>query len=247
MVMGIETELDAIDALDKPLPLWFIIILPFYACGILAVILFPIAKDWRWLEAWAFIITFAINIMISYAIINQKNPRVLRNRMKIKKKGLTAATQKSAGSDWFLIPLLTVGFFGALIVPGVTHRLGLSLLPAVLEIAGLVLTNIGLIIMNIALLQNSFASKLLDINREQYLIDTGLYAHVRHPLYAGAILMILSIPIALGSWLGLIPATVAVLSLVVRIKYEEEMLVKGMVGYRDYQTRVKYKLIPKIY
>ena len=97
------------------------------------------------------------------------------------------------------------------------------------------------------MLQNSFASKLLDINKGQFLIDTGLYAHVRHPLYAGALLMIVPVPVALGSWLGLIPAAVAVLALVVRIKFEEEMLIKGMDGYKEYQTRVKYKLIPKIY
>ena len=97
------------------------------------------------------------------------------------------------------------------------------------------------------LLQNSFASKLLDINPDQVLIDTGLYAHVRHPLYAGALLTILTLPIALGSWWGLIPAAVAGLALVVRTNPEEEMLIKGMAGYQEYQARVRYKLIPKIY
>ena len=63
------------------------------------------------------------------------------------------------------------------------------------------------------MLQNSFASKILDINQGQVLVDTGLYAHVRHPLYAGALLLILAIPVALGSWWGLIPAAVAILAL----------------------------------
>jgi protein-S-isoprenylcysteine O-methyltransferase Ste14 len=182
-----------------------------------------------------------------YAIIDKKNPRVLRNRMKVKKVGLTAETRKSAGSDRFLMPFLGLGMLGALVVPGLAHRFGWPAMPAALEIAGLVLTNAGLIIMNIATLQNSFASKILDINEGQFLVDTGLYARVRHPLYAGALLMILTIPVALGSWWGLIPAAVAALTLVVRIRFEEEMLVKGMDGYTDYQTRVKYKLIPKIY
>jgi protein-S-isoprenylcysteine O-methyltransferase Ste14 len=73
------------------------------------------------------------------------------------------------------------------------------------------------------------------------------YARVRHPLYAGVLLMILTTPIALGSWWGLIPAAVAVLGLLIRIRSEEEMLVKGMDGYEDYRSRVRYKLIPKIY
>jgi protein-S-isoprenylcysteine O-methyltransferase Ste14 len=101
--------------------------------------------------------------------------------------------------------------------------------------------------MNVALLQNTFASKLLDINKGQVLIDTGLYGHIRHPLYAGACLMILTLPIALNSWWGVLPALLGILALVIRVKYEEEMLVKGMEGYEDYQSRVKYKLIPKIY
>ena len=235
------------ESMDKPLPLWFILMLPLYAGAVLAVLLFPVAKDWRWFEGWAYTLTFAINIGISYAIINQKNPRVIRNRMKVKKEGLTDATQKPAGSDRWVLPIMGVGFVGALIVPGLAHRFGWLSIPIALEIAGLVLSNAGLIIVNIAILQNSFASKLLDINKDQVLIDTGLYAHVRHPLYAGALLMILTIPIALGSWWGLIPAAVAVLALVVRITSEEEMLIKGMDGYEEYQTRVKYKLIPGIY
>ena len=113
--------------------------------------------------------------------------------------------------------------------------------------AALVLSNAGLIVMDIAILQNSFASKLLDVNKDQVLVDTGLYAHVRHPLYAGGILMILTLPIALGSWWGLIPAAAAALTLVARIPPEEEMLLQGMEGYEEYRARVKYRLIPKIY
>jgi len=79
-----------INPMDKPLPLWVILIIPFYTGGLFALILFPIAQDWGWLEAWVFIITFAINITISYYLINKENPRVIRNRMKVKKEGLTS-------------------------------------------------------------------------------------------------------------------------------------------------------------
>jgi protein-S-isoprenylcysteine O-methyltransferase Ste14 len=167
--------------------------------------------------------------------------------MKVKKEGLTSITKKSAGSDKFILPFLSVGFFGALILPAFDHRFGWSSIPFMVEMIALVLTNIGMIIMDIAMLQNAFASKLLDINKGQELVDTGLYARVRHPLYSGSGLMILALPVALGSWWGVIPAVIGFLSLVLRIKFEEEMLIKGMDGYPDYQTRVKYKLIPGIY
>ena len=238
---------NTVDEMDKPFPIWVIMVIPFYVGIIFSVLLFPIAKDWGWLEAWIFIIAFAINITVSYFIINQKNPRVLRNRMKVKKEGLTSKTKKSAGSDNFIMPVLGVGFIGALILPAFDHRFGWSSIPFMVEMIALVFTNIGMIIMDIAMLQNAFASKLLDIKKGQELIDTGLYARVRHPLYSGACLMILAFPIALGSWWGVIPAVIGMLSLVFRIKFEEEMMVKGMDGYSDYQTRVKYKLIPGIY
>ena len=242
-----EKETTRDESMDKPLPLLFMLLLPIYAAGFLAILLFPVAKDWRWFEGWTYVITFAVNTGISLLIINQKNPRVIRNRMKVKKEGLTDVTKKSAGSDRFIIPIAGVGFFGALIVPGLTHRFGWPSIPIALEIAGLVLSNAGLIITSIAILQNSFASKLLDINKDQVLVDTGLYAQVRHPLYAGVILMVLTLPIALGSWWGLIPAALFVLAMIARIESEEEMLIKGMDGYQEYQTRVRYKLIPKIY
>jgi len=235
------------DPMDKPLPLGFILLIPVWAVIIVSLLIFPIAGDWRWWEGWAFVLSFAVNMGIGYAVINQRNPRVIRNRAKTKKQGLTAMTRKSASSDWFIMPFLAIGFYGALLIPALGHRHGWPSVPVSLEIIGLILSNVGTAIMSIAMLQNSYASKILDINEGQRLIDTGLYAHVRHPLYASAIPMILPVPLALGSWWGLIPAVVAVLSLVVRIEFEEKMLVAGMDGYEDYQRRVKHKLIPGIY
>jgi len=167
--------------------------------------------------------------------------------MKVKKVGVTEKTKSSAGSDKFILPILAIGFIGAFILPVFDYRYHWSSIHFIVEIISLVVTNIGLIIMDIAMVQNAYASKLLDINKDQKLIDTGLYRHVRHPLYSGAALMMLGLPIALGSWISLIPAAIGVISLIIRIKFEEEMLIKGMDGYDEYRTRVKYKLIPKIY
>jgi len=145
------------------------------------------------------------------------------------------------------MPILAIGFIGAMILPVFDYRYQWSSIPFIVEIIELVILNIGIAIMDIAMVQNAYASKLLDINKGQKLIDTGLYGHVRHPLYSGAVLLMLGLPIALGSWISLFPAAVGVLALIIRIKFEEEMLIKGMDGYIEYRTRVKYKLIPKIY
>ena len=78
------------------------------------------------------------------------------------------------------------------------------------------------------------------------LITSGLYRYIRHPLYAGVWLTLIGTPFALGSWFALIPTILCMGLLLVRIKYEEEMLIKGMEGYKEYRTRVNYKIIPKI-
>jgi len=245
--MSDETPQNKIDKSDKPLPLWSIALIPVYISIMFIIIFFPLAQDWAWFEAWLFIISFVTNMTISYALINKKNPRVLRNRMKVKKVGVTDKTKNLARSDWFIMPLLSIGFIGAMVIPPFDYRYQWSYIPFFGEIIGLIVLNIGLIIMDIAMVQNAYASKLLDINKGQMLIDTGLYGHIRHPLYTGAILMILGVPIALGSLISLIPAGIGVFAILIRIKFEEEMLINGMDGYEEYRTRVKSKLIPKIY
>ena len=245
--MSNETPQDTIDKYDKPLPFWAVALIPVCGSILFIILFFPLAQNWTWIEAWLFIISFVINTSISYYLINKKNPRVIRNRWKIKKVGVTEKTKRSAGSDKFVIPVLTLGFIGAFILPIFDYRYQWSTIPFVVEIIGLVVLNIGLVIMEFAMVQNAYASKLLDINKDQELIDTGLYGHVRHPLYSGAILMIFGVPIALGSWISLIPATIGVLSFIIRIKFEEKMLIQGMDGYEEYRTRVKYKIIPRIY
>jgi len=232
---------------DQPFPLWFMLLIPVYVSAALSIFLFPFAGNWGWVRGWVFVVSIALNVTISNLIINKKNPRVLRNRSKLKKTGLTRDTQKPASSDRFIYPLMGVGFFGAMIVAALGHRFDWNTLRFIVSMIGAIIMNVGVAIMQIAILQNSYASKVLDINQGQVLVDTGLYAHVRHPLYAGAILMGLFIPIALGSLWGLPLALLAASMLVLRIKFEEEMLVKGMEGYEDYQARVKYKLIPGIY
>jgi protein-S-isoprenylcysteine O-methyltransferase Ste14 len=236
-----------VDKLDQPVPFWLMLILPIYIFVIFAVLVFLPAGDWLWINGWVFTVTIALNMTVGYMIINQRNPRVIRNRMKVRKTGITEATRQAASSDRFVYPLMGIGFFGALILPGIGHRLEWSTIPFSVAMVGVGVMNVGVALVNMATLHNSYASKLLDINQDQVLVDTGLYAHVRHPLYAGGILMILSLPIALGSLWGMLPAILGALILIVRIKFEEEMLLVGMEGYADYQSRVKYKLIPGIY
>ena len=244
---NIQTKAPDTDDLDKPLSIWMFLFLPIYVIAIMQVFLLPIAGTWHWLEAWLFSVTVSVHMTIWNLIINQGNPRVLRNRMKTKKEGLSAVTKKSAGSDRWVMPVMALGFFGAMILPAFNIRYGWTEIPFGLEMVGLVVMNLGVALIQLAMLQNAFASKILDINKDQKLVDTGLYGIIRHPIYAGGILMALGTPIALGHWPSLGIAAIAALTMIVRIPFEEDMLLKGMAGYAEYKERVKFRLFPGIY
>ncbi len=100
-----------VDKEDIPLSSWYFLLMAIPMMLVFGFPLFFFTQTLTWLEAWLFTIAFAINITISYSIINKKNPRVIRNRTKIKKTGITEKTKKSARSDRFILPLTGIGFF----------------------------------------------------------------------------------------------------------------------------------------
>ena len=97
--------------------------------------------------------------------------------------------------------------------------------------------------------ENSYAAPVVKIQKERghQVVTTGPYAHVRHPMYAGALVLFLSAPLLLGSWWGLVLAPALVAVLAVRIVVEERLLSAGLAGYPDYAARVRYRLIPWVW
>ena len=95
--------------------------------------------------------------------------------------------------------------------------------------------------------ENRFASRTVEVEQGQTVINSGLYAIVRHPMYLGALLMCLSLPLALGSYWAIIPALLIIPVFVARIKNEEGVLVRELKGYREYLQKTTYRLIPRIW
>ncbi len=126
-----------INKLDQPLRLWVVILIPIYFLVIMSLLIFPFARDWRWIYGWIFVIATSINLTVSYIIINNNNPRVIRNRSRIKKEGITDNTKKAASSDRYIYPLIVIGFLGILIVPSLGHRFDWYTLPLVVSLARL--------------------------------------------------------------------------------------------------------------
>ena len=84
---------------------------------------------------------------------------------------------------------------------------------------------------------------MLDLRKVFFYLTT--YPKIRKSF--GAIIMLLGMPLALGSWWGLLPVIPMIAVIVWRLLEEEKFLVKNLDGYADYRNQVKYRLIPFIW
>jgi protein-S-isoprenylcysteine O-methyltransferase Ste14 len=135
-------------------------------------------------------------------------------------------------------------FLATFAVPGLDRRFGWSHAPLAVSLAGDGMIAIGFLIVFLTFRENTFTAGTIEVAEGQHVIDSGPYAVVRHPMYAGALVMIAGIPLALGSWWGLIAAVVLVPILVWRLLREETFLAANLAGYDAYRGRVRYRLAP---
>jgi protein-S-isoprenylcysteine O-methyltransferase Ste14 len=114
-------------------------------------------------------------------------------------------------------------------------------------IAANVLVGVAYLFVFAMLRANSFAASTIEVGADQRVISTGPYAHVRHPMYTGALQMFLGVPVALGSWWGHVPVVLLVAGLVARLKDEEVYLARNLPGYEAYQRNVPWRLLPRVW
>jgi protein-S-isoprenylcysteine O-methyltransferase Ste14 len=127
------------------------------------------------------------------------------------------------------------------------HRFGWSPVPATLCLVGDILVAIGLGLAMLVVIQNAYASANVTVEAEQKLASTGLYEVVRHPMYTGNVIMMVGIPLALGSYWGLVFVIPGLIVLALRIRDEEALLTLELSGYREYAQHVHYRLVPYVW
>src|SRR6185369_1731235 len=143
--------------------------------------------------------------------------------------------------------LVSLGFIGLIVLPALDHRFGWSSMPASLALAGDGLILLGWLAIFFVFKANSYAAAIIQLAPGQKIISTGPYALVRHPMYAGGFLMLLGMPIALGSWWGLLVIVVMMPALMWRLFEEEKFLARNLPGYVAYQRNVPYRMIPLVW
>jgi protein-S-isoprenylcysteine O-methyltransferase Ste14 len=133
------------------------------------------------------------------------------------------------------------------VVSALDHRFGWSPVPAQLSLVGDVLVAIGLGVAMAVVIQNGYAAANITVESDQTLVSTGLYGLVRHPMYTGNVILMMGIPLALGSYWGLVFVIPGIVVLALRIRDEEGLLEQELSGYRKYEQKVHYRLVPHVW
>jgi protein-S-isoprenylcysteine O-methyltransferase Ste14 len=207
----------------------------------MASLLFVAAGTLDYWQAWTFLaIYFAASLAITVYLV-KTDPKLLERRMR---GGPTAEKEPTQKIIMFFTSL---GFIGLLVIPGLDHRFGWSQMPPYVALAGDGLVLLGWLAIFFVFKENTFTSATIELAPDQRVISTGPYALVRHPMYAGGLVMLLGMPIALGSWWGLLVIVAILPALIWRLLDEEKFLARNLPGYVDYQSRVRYRLIPLVW
>ena len=186
-------------------------------------------------DAWILLIILFLPILTLGIYLYFKNPKLLKRRLKSKEK---QKTQK------ILLVILLIVFITAFIICGLDYKYKWSNIPNYIHIISCITLLIIYMLYIIVTKENEYLLRTIEVEKNQKLIDTGLYSLVRHPMYLSTLLIVLSIPLILKSLYGFYIILLYLLILIIRIKNEEKFLVKELKGYSAYKLKVKYKLIP---
>jgi len=192
-------------------------------------------------QAWVFLGIFTTLTAIITAYLMKYDPELLQRRVKAGPVAEVEPIQK-------LIQSLASGFFISIfLVSSLDHRFGWSRMGVAMVMAGDLMVFAGLLCVFLVFKENSYTSALIEVGAGQHTITTGPYALIRHPMYAGASVMLIGTPLSLGSWWGLLAVLPLLVVIVWRLTMEELYLENNLIGYSEYKARVKFRLLPFVW
>jgi protein-S-isoprenylcysteine O-methyltransferase Ste14 len=208
---------------------------------ILALFVFLPAGTFDYWEGWLFSLVFVACTVAITLYLGAKDPQLLERRMNVGPGAEKETTQKII----VLVALLLVAAMPLL--SALDHRLGWSNVPAWVVILGNAMIVLAYIGFYLVFRENTYGAATIQVAEGQRVISTGPYAVVRHPMYGWALLMMVGIPVALGSWWGLVIVVPAIAGIVARLLDEEQFLARNLAGYSDYMRKVPYRLVPNVW
>lgn len=204
----------------------------------IAALLFIPAGTLHYWQGWMLLAVIAATAFVPSIYLQISNPDAMQRRMRSGPVAEGRPVQK------IVMAGLYIALAGTCIVSALDHRFRWSALPPALCVAGAVLVGAGLVMTALVVKQNNYASTTVQVESDQHVISTGLYGHVRHPMYTANTLILTGLPLALGSYWGLAFLIPGVLVLASRIHDEEKLLVEELPGYRHYTQQVRHRLVP---
>ena len=212
-----------------------------FSIAFFGLLLFWPAGTFDYWQAWVFIAVFVVSAMVPTIYLAVKYPDALQRRTQPGPFAETRTLQK----------LIYVGIILTVVAAGVVsaldHRFGWSTVPTAVVVLGNVLVVVGLEIAELVVIQNNYAAATITVEKDQPVVSTGLYGFVRHPMYVGALVMMVGMPLALASYWALLVMIPGVLVFAARITDEEKALRQDLDGYQEYTEKVHYRLVPGVW
>ena len=205
---------------------------------LMGILLFIPAGSFSYWNGWLLMAVLFVPMIVAGFVMMKKSPELLQKRLNAKEE---QSEQKT------VIVLSGLMFLAAFVVAGLNFRFGWIVLPNWIAYAATAVFLLGYLLYAEVLRENAYLSRIVEVQENQKVIDTGLYGIVRHPMYSSTLLLFLSMPLVLGSVISFVIMLVYIPIIAKRIRNEEQVLEQGLAGYSDYRKRVKHKVIPWIW
>ena len=205
---------------------------------LMGLLLFLPAGTLAWPDGWLLMGILFVPMFFAGLVMLAKSPELLRRRLK---------ARESEGEQRTVIALSGLMFLLSFILAGLNYRSDWMMLPRWVSLAAAAVFLLGYGLFGEVLRENVYLARTVEVEKGQKLIDTGLYGIVRHPMYSATVLMFLAMPLVLGSPLSFAVMLLYLPIIAKRIRNEEQVLSKGLEGYKEYCGRVKYRLFPWIW
>ena len=211
-----------------------------FFCGFLlvGVLIFLPAGTLAFAKGWLLMGLLFGPMFIAGLVMLAKSPEFLAKRLDVKEK-------RSAQQG--VVKLSGLMFIAGFVVAGLDFRFGWSNMPQAVTVVASVLFLLAYLLYAEVMRENAYLSRTIKVEEGQTVVSTGLYGIVRHPKYMATLLLFLVMPLVLGSWWALIPFAFYPAIIISRLKDEEVLLTRELVGYAEYKEKVRYRIIPFIW
>ena len=205
---------------------------------VMGLVFFVSAGTFGYWHAWLYMGILFIPMFFVFAYLLRNDPALLERRMHMREKESSQKLSMKVSIFFYII---------AFLIPGLDFRFKWSSVPIALVMIADIMIFLGYMVFFVVLRENSYASRIVEVEENQKVISTGPYAIVRHPMYFGVLIMFLFSPVALGSFWALITMLPVAFLIILRIRDEERLLSKELSGYEAYRQEVRYRLIPMVW